>query len=285
MKEILSSDNGLRDYQINIKNEIYSAWQNEFRRVMLQMPTGTGKTKVFSSVVWDYLRYFKDNSDNYISSKILIIAHRKELLDQIASHLEQNNITNYGFIDGDSNHRNRSDRHYIVQLANNSSLRNFDDEKRDFGNSLVKLKYDDIKLIIIDEAHHALAETYSQVINKCTSAKVLGVTATPCRMNGASFKDLFDKLIISNKHDFFVKNGFLKPLRFFSYSPFTKYKIEDLAKNFAGDYDLQELENKYANRNDILADVVSAYQKHVFDQAILLKMKEMNWFLNLNLAR
>jgi superfamily II DNA or RNA helicase len=264
MNLIQSNDNGLREYQINIKNEIFSAWQNNFRRVMLQMPTGTGKTKVFSSVIWDYLRNFKDNNDSYISSKILVIAHRKELLDQIASHLEQNGITNYGFIDGDAIHRNRSDRHYIVQLANNNSLRNFDDERRDFGNTLVKLKYDDIKLIIIDEAHHALADTYSQVINKCTNANVLGVTATPCRMNGATFKDLFDKLIESNKHDFFVKNGFLKPLRFYSYSPFVKYKIDDISKNSYGEYDDRELENKYVNRNDVLADVVSAYKKHVF---------------------
>jgi superfamily II DNA or RNA helicase len=264
LKEIISNDNGLREYQINIKNEIFTAWQNNFRRVMLQMPTGTGKTKVFSSVIWDYLRNFKNNNDNYISSKILVIAHRRELLDQIASHLEQNGITNYGFIDGDVIHRNRSDRHYIVQLANNNSLRNFDDERRDFGNSLVKLKFDDIKLIIIDEAHHALADTYSQVINKCTNANVLGVTATPCRMNGATFKDLFDKLIESNKHDFYVKNGFLKPLKFYSYSPFVKYNIDDISKNSYGEYDERELENKYVNRNDVLADVVSAYKKHVF---------------------
>ncbi len=264
MNVIQSNDNGLREYQINIKNEIFTAWQNNFRRVMLQMPTGTGKTKVFSSVIWDYLRNFKNNTENYITSKILVIAHRKELLDQIASHLEQNGITNYGFIDGDAIHRNRSDRHYIVQLANNNSLRNFDEERRDFGNTLVKLKYDDIKLIIIDEAHHALADTYSQVINKCTNANVLGVTATPCRMNGATFKDLFDKLIESNKHDFFVKNGFLKPLKFYSYSPFVKYKIDDISKNSYGEYDERELENKYVNRNDVLADVVSAYKKHVF---------------------
>jgi superfamily II DNA or RNA helicase len=264
MSILKSTDNGLRDYQINIKSEIYSQWQNGYRRIMLQMPTGTGKTKVFSSVIWDYLRNFKDNNDNYITSKILVIAHRKELLDQIAFHLEQNGITNYGFIDGDATHRNRSDRHYIVQLANNNSLRNFDEDKKDFGNALVRLKYDDIKLIIIDEAHHALAETYSQVISRCTNANILGVTATPCRMNGATFKDLFDKLIVSNTHDFFVKNGFLKPLKFYSYSPFKKYKIDDISKNAYGDYDERDLEYKYVNRNDVLADVVSAYKKHVF---------------------
>ena len=64
-------------------------------------------------------------------------------------------------------------------------------------------------LIVIDEAHHALADTYAELWRRYPEAKKLGMTATPCRMNGKGFTDLFDKLISGWSIAEFVRRGYL----------------------------------------------------------------------------
>lgn len=77
----IEADNeGLRGYQCDMKHDIYDKW-DYMTNVMLQMPTGTGKTVVFASIVKDILRWCRENSPE---SKILVIAHRKELIRQAA---------------------------------------------------------------------------------------------------------------------------------------------------------------------------------------------------------
>ena len=82
---IRADDNGLRPYQSVLKHDIYDLW-DRINNVMLQMPTGTGKTVVFASIVHDILSWCKVNSHH---SKILIIAHRKELIYQASKKLEK----------------------------------------------------------------------------------------------------------------------------------------------------------------------------------------------------
>ena len=78
---IEADDSGLRPYQMEIKHQVYALW-DKMDNVMLQMPTGTGKTIVFTSIVKDILRWCKQHSPD---SKILIIAHRKELYNRPAT--------------------------------------------------------------------------------------------------------------------------------------------------------------------------------------------------------
>jgi len=88
ISEIELNDNGLRMHQIDAKRKIFTAWRS-CDSVMLQMPTGTGKTYLFTSVIKDLLRVYKQAREEI---NILVVAHRMELLDQISATLSRFDI-------------------------------------------------------------------------------------------------------------------------------------------------------------------------------------------------
>ena len=88
-KDISRIDNSLRPYQQQAKEDIFSAW-DECDAVMFQMPTGTGKTRLFSSIISDIKTWGVQNGEDV---KILIIAHRIELIDQISENLERYKVS------------------------------------------------------------------------------------------------------------------------------------------------------------------------------------------------
>ncbi len=182
-----SVDMNLRPYQQFSKREIFKKW-NSFFNVMLQFPTGTGKTVLFTSIIKD-LTSIKD-------TKILILAHRKELIDQISEHLSLYKI-DHGII---SSGRKRS-LEKLVQVASVQTLTHDNNIKL-----LDELKP---KFIIIDEAHHSLAESYTKFWKKCGECWKLGVTATPYRLNNKSFRSHFDALVTSMEIGDFISQGYL----------------------------------------------------------------------------
>jgi superfamily II DNA or RNA helicase len=155
---------------------------------MLQLPTGTGKTVLFTSIIRD-LTEVKD-------TKILILAHRKELIDQISEHLNLYDV-DHGII---SSGRKRS-LEKLVQVASVQTLTH--------DNNIELLDELKPKFIIIDEAHHSLAESYTKFWKKCGDCWKLGVTATPYRLNNKSFRSHFDVLVQSMEIDDFISQGYL----------------------------------------------------------------------------
>lgn len=100
-------------------------------------------------------------------------------------------------------------------------------------------------LIVIDEAHHALAETYRELWRRCPEARKLGMTATPCRMNRRGFTDLFDTLITSDSITDFIRQGWLSAFDYVSIRPDSDEQrlIDGLQKRGAdGDYQLKEMD-------------------------------------------
>lgn len=186
-KYVASVDTILRPYQQYSKREIFKKW-NSFFNVMLQLPTGTGKTVLFTSIIRD----LADVED----SKILILAHRKELIEQISEHLKIYDI-DHGII---TSGRKRC-LEKMVQVASVQTLTH--DNNIDL---LDELKP---KFIIIDEAHHSLAESYTKFWKKCVDCWKLGVTATPYRLNNKSFLSHFDALVQSMEIDDFINQGYL----------------------------------------------------------------------------
>ena len=93
--EICRIDRMLRPYQQNAKENIFDAW-DECNHIMFQMPTGTGKTRLFTSIISDIKAWSVINS---IDVKILIIAHRIELIEQISGSLDKYKIS-HGIIVG-----------------------------------------------------------------------------------------------------------------------------------------------------------------------------------------
>ncbi|MBP3504771.1 MAG: DEAD/DEAH box helicase family protein, partial [Lachnospiraceae bacterium] len=153
----------LRDYQLEMKSRLFEAWERH-RSVMVQMPTGTGKTHVLAAVIRDFLQQSRQ-------VEVWIIAHRRELVEQI-----EETVGRYGIAPEDGTVRVLS----IQWLAKH---------------------WEDVKgrpaLVVIDEAHHALAATYRELWRRYPEAGKLGLTATPCRMNRSGFTDLFDVLLTS----------------------------------------------------------------------------------------
>ena len=165
-KDISRTDNSLRLYQQRAKEDIFSAW-DECDGVMFQMPTGTGKTRLFSSIIRDIKTWSTQKDENI---KILIIAHRIELIDQISDSLNHYKVS-HGIIAGGK----PRDLRHSVQIASVQTITH---------RTNLDVAYDlNANFIIVDEAHHCVANSYKKLWDMYPHAKKLGVTATPWRMN------------------------------------------------------------------------------------------------------
>lgn len=215
-------DARLRPYQQDVKDKIFTLWKSE-KNVMLQMPTGAGKTILFSSVINDIIKV--------PDSKILIIAHRKELLEQISSHLSKYNIE-HGIIS--SNRKRCLEKR--VQVASIQTLTHKNNEE--ITKSFVP------NFIVIDEAHHTLAKTYDQLWKLYPLSWKLGATATPCRINGAPFTNHFSELISSLSVKELIEKGFLSDYTFYTENPDSdlfKAILSIKKKSSTGDYRINDL--------------------------------------------
>ena len=225
----------LFDYQKDMVMRIEKAFRL-YRSVMAQMPTGTGKTVVLASVVESFL-------GEHPLKSVWIVAHRRELVSQIQETIERvfsNRLAEKE--DGSSDN--------LIEKPLDSSLFTLH-------SSLIKAMsiqwlarhYDEIGeepgMIVIDEAHHALAKTYKVMWERFPKAKFLGLTATPCRLNGKGFTDLFDVLVQSWSVPEFISKGRLATYDFVSIKSngVTQRLIDSLQKRGAdGDYQNKEMD-------------------------------------------
>ena len=242
LKKYADKDSSLRDYQRDNKQKVYEAWEN-CQSVMLQMPTGTGKTRVFASIIKD-IRYYSEEAKR--AFKVLVLVHRKELVDQIDEELGYR----YGLAHGIIQSGDRERKKYPIQIASVQTLikrlDNWTDKEFD--------------IIIIDEAHHTTAESYQKIIKAFPNAKLLGVTATPCRLSGEGFMGTFEKLILSPSVKHFIDDGYLCHYDYYSVAntSFIKKEIDGIKKFSNGDYAEQEME-RVCNNDRIRAQVVETY--------------------------
>ena len=217
----------LRDYQIDICTRVREVFGHHLS-VMVQMPTGTGKTVVLATLVQQFLH---DNTD----SAVVIVAHRKELVEQIQNTLKK--VCAEGAIA------------HISVMSIQWLSRNID---------MVRKKPD---LVIIDEAHHALAKTYKMMWDAWPDAKFLGLTATPCRLNGKGFTDLFEVLLSSLTVPEFIKKGVLAPFDYVTINEGSSQQqlIDSLTKRGAdGDYQVKEM-NEVLNKRPSIEQLYNCY--------------------------
>ncbi len=212
MKEIK-----LFDYQEDMKERIEKALCLH-RSVMAQMPTGTGKTYLLTAVIDSFV-------SNNPKEKVWIVAHRRELVSQIDETVR---------------------KFHSYSASNTSSLLS---SVKAMSIQWLMRHYDEIEevpgMIVIDEAHHALAKTYKEMWERFPNAKFLGLTATPCRLNGKGFTDLFDVLVQSWSVPEFISKGRLATYDFVSIKSdgVTQRLIDSLQKRGAdGDYQNKEMD-------------------------------------------
>ena len=195
----------LRDYQRSMLQDLYKAWKRK-QSVMVQMPTGTGKTHLMAAVIRETSPdpSPKGEGSDYQGGGILIVAHRRELIAQISQTLDGFGVEHGLIVSG-----KEIDFRQKVQVASIQTLARRNPAAAAF----------DFSLIIIDEAHHALADTYRMLWEKWPNAKFLGLTATPCRLNNAPFTDLFQVLLQSYSIQEFIDKGYLSDFEYVSAAP------------------------------------------------------------------
>lgn len=183
----------LRPYQAEAKQAILSAWDEGYRKTLLVLPTGCGKTVVFSSVTEDQVNK---------GHRVLIMAHRGELLDQAADKLKE-----------------ASGLDSVLEKAESTSLGSFlpvtvgsvqslAQEKR-----LARFPNDYFQDIIVDEAHHCLSDSYKRVLDHFPDANILGVTATPDRGDMKNLGEFFDSKAYEYSMTEAIREGYLSPIK------------------------------------------------------------------------
>lgn len=250
--EICIKDNTLRNYQQDAKERIFSKW-NYVNDILYQMPTGTGKTRLFTSIIRDINVWGLRTG---VKQHILIIAHRSELIEQIDRSLNKYRVS-HGIIAGGV-FKDRRDLTQSVQVASIQTITH--------GSNYNLARSLKIDFIIIDEAHHAVATSYNRLWRLYPDAKKLGVTATPWRMNHRGFKSNFEAFIPSMSIREFMQKGWLAPYKYYSIPINSSLKRTiDKIKEFdiEGDYKISALENVMDN-DHIRAQLFNSYKLLAF---------------------
>ena len=242
----------LRPYQNQLANDIRAAFGSGANRPLAVSPTGSGKTVLFSYITSQVLKR---------GSRVIIVAHRREILDQISATLKRVGVP-HGFI--------QAGKSASTQPAMVASIQTL-------ARRLDTVPAPD--LVIIDEAHHSVSKSYVQMFAAWPNAKFIGVTATPERLDGKGLGAMFDRMVMGPSVQWLIDNGFLAQPVY--YAP---REVVDLSQvhTVAGDFDRSEAEEivdtpritgdavthyvRFCNRQRAVAFCISvAHAQHVAD--------------------
>ena len=245
----MARNDGLRDYQQEMKLRLFEEWELH-RSVMVQMPTGTGKTHLLAAVVKEFL------CGGGVGMRVWIVAHRRELVEQI-----EETVARYGMgKEPDKSAKNgRTGKDSMPEES--GRVRVFSIQWLSRNRKIMDGQPD---LIVIDEAHHALAETYRELWKRYPEARKLGMTATPCRLNRKGFTDLFDTLITSWSIAEFIGRGWLSSFDYVSIRANSSEQrlIDSLKKRGAdGDYQVKEM-NAVLNRETGIRQLYESVRRY-----------------------
>ncbi len=270
----------LFDYQEDMKERIEKALRLH-RSVMAQMPTGTGKTVLLASVVESFLREHSNCNVWIVAHRRELVSQIRETIERVFSKITPSLFTikegNFSkthpssltlkggstshpdplTLRGEGGNRPTRCSEPLRSKVGGPSKVSPDCLSASAFNVPIKAvsiqwlskHYDEIEeepgMIVIDEAHHALAKTYKGMWDRFPKAKFLGLTATPCRLNGKGFIDLFDVLVQSWSVPEFISKGRLATYDFVSIKSdgVTQRLIDSLQKRGAdGDYQNKEMD-------------------------------------------
>lgn len=183
----------LRDYQEEARIAIANEWEKGVKKTLLVLPTGCGKTIVFSKVVEDRVK---------LGERVLILAHRSELLDQASDKLAK--ATGI-FTATEKAEQSCLNSWFRVVVGSVQTLQR---PKR-----LAQFDKDYFDTIVVDEAHHCISDSYQRVLEHFSNANVLGVTATPDRGDMRNLGSYFESLAYEYTLPKAIKNGYLSPIK------------------------------------------------------------------------
>lgn len=183
----------LRPYQNEAKAAVLEQWEQGVQRTLLVLPTGCGKTIVFAKISEDCVKR---------GERVLILAHRGELLEQAADKIHK-----------------ACNLNCAVEKAEETSLGSFwritvgSVQTLMRESRLARFLPDYFDTIIIDEAHHAVSDSYQRILQHFSGAKVLGVTATPDRGDMKNLGQVFDSLAYEYTLPRAIREGYLCPIK------------------------------------------------------------------------
>lgn len=244
MSEIIEIENqqqtkkNLYDYQLADLNRIFEVFDKSTDNfnLLYQLPTGGGKTVIFSEIVRRYIQ----NHDK----KVVILTHRIELCKQTSKMLSGFDV------------KNKIINSKVKELPDQDQYKCFVAMVETLNNRLndKKLKLEDVGLVIIDEAHYNSFRKLFKFFEKCL---ILGVTATPLSSNiKLPMKDNYDKLIVGDDIGTLIKNGFLANAELHNFD----VELNTLKIGINGDYTVKSSEALYSNSH-MLSKLMFAYEE------------------------
>lgn len=183
----------LRPYQEEAKRAVEKQWENGIDKTLLVLPTGCGKTIVFAKITEDCVRS---------GERVLILAHRSELLEQAADKIEKSTGLKSSV---EKAEESCLGSWYRITVGSVQTLMR---EKR-----LNQFSPDYFDVIIIDEAHHCISDSYRRILDYFNEAKVLGVTATPDRGDMKNLGQVFESLAYEYTMPQAIREGYLSPIK------------------------------------------------------------------------
>lgn len=215
----------LRDFQERDMDGLRREFRAGHRSVVYQAPTGTGKTATASYMIARAVAR---------GSRVLFLAHLRELVDQCSQRLDSYGLSNHGIVMAKSPRRDLS---LPIQVASIQTL--------------VRRESVPADLIIVDECHHAPSAGYTRLLQSYPEARIIGLTATPVRLDGNGLSPLFTSMVQSIQPAEATKRGYLVPTRVFA--PYTPPPPKHVR---GGDYRLEEVQ-EIMDRSSITGDVVT----------------------------
>lgn len=249
----------LRDYQHDLKRDIFAAWNSGVKNILAVLPTGAGKTVSFCDIIRE------------LNVPTVAIAHRRELVSQMSCTLAANGIRHriigppaviktcvaiHMLRFGQSFYNSNAD----VAVAGVDTLINRADE--------LKMFCPRVKLLVQDEAHHLVqGNKWAKAVDMFPNAKLLGVTATPDRADGkglgAHTDGYFESMVIGPTMRDLIERGFLTD--YIVFTPPNDLDLSDVKITASGDYS-KDGAAKAVKRSHILGDVVTHYLRHAADK-------------------
>tara|TARA_B100000900_G_scaffold395626_1_gene394183 strand:- start:27 stop:1535 length:1509 start_codon:yes stop_codon:yes gene_type:complete len=236
----------LYNYQKGAIDKIFERFEDcpSDYHLLYQLPTGGGKTIIFSEIVRQYLKLKK--------KKVVVLTHRIELCNQTSKVL-----SNFGVLNKVVNSKASLDdqKQYSCFVAMVETLNNrlLDD----------KLDISDVGLVIIDEAHY---NSFTKLLKFFSSSFILGVTATPLSSNiNLPMTDNYDELIVGESISELINNNFLAKANLYTYN----VGLTSLIVGANGDYTVKSSEELYTN-NDMLSKLLLAYEERCLNKKTLI---------------
>ncbi|MDW4303888.1 DEAD/DEAH box helicase family protein [Staphylococcus saprophyticus] len=210
----------LRDYQEELLNGVYESMSKGNKNIMVQSPAGSGKSVTMSEVA---------RRATEKGNRVLFIVHRRELVSQIKGTFIANDVN--------------------MELCHVGMVQTV-------ANRIKNGKEPTPAIILVDEAHHSLAKTYTNIFESFPNAYVYGFTATPWRMSSKGFTEIFEDLILGKTVDWLIDEHRLAPFKYYSVNLMDS---DILTHNSTGDFNNDSITK--AMQKTIYGDAVTNYKK------------------------